>query len=266
MRISRWNGSASLLVEGARAGGQRSGCWSRFAKTLEGNWGYLGGQGIGNSGKWRRGGHSLPELLKVSVATIRRYLRSRNPALSARCCNRVRPYAEANEKGPRWRTSRYRRDEEGQVGQEGQPRQESAKEREKGRWRPRWQQDRQGPGNAEAGGRRNIQGTDEGDRLAASFGALVPVRHGRQKKMGLRVTSARPKTESASIPSSPDPSLIAARAAGFRPGGVSRFRGVVMLDLYQIAPADRPPRSRNTIAAHTPAVFPALCDPGSHPP
>jgi len=84
---------------------------------------------------------------------------------------------------------------QGQVGQEGQPRQVSAQRRQEGRGgqnpgRPRRQQAREDPGAAETARRRYIEGAHESHRLVASFGTRLSVRHGGQED-GLIVTSTK---------------------------------------------------------------------------
>jgi len=74
------------------------------------------------------------------------------------------------------------------AGKKGQPEKEGAPERAKRR--PRGQQNCHDPGAAEAAGRRNCQGTAQGDRLAAAFSAGLHQRHAG-KKMGLAVTSTK---------------------------------------------------------------------------
>ena len=70
--------------------------------------------------------------------------------------------------------------QEGYLGQAARPK-PKGRETCQTRWRARGQQERQDPGTAEAVRRRDPEGTDEGDRLAAAFGPGFSLGRGRQK-------------------------------------------------------------------------------------
>ena len=69
----------------------------------------------------------------------------------------------------------------GKSAKKDHPSQESAQRREESQIRPRGQQDQQGPGAAEAAGRRHSQGAHENDRLAGAFRTRLPVGYCRQE-------------------------------------------------------------------------------------
>ena len=66
-------------------------------------------------------------------------------------------------------------------GKKATPAKKAPKSAKQSRRRPRRQQSRQDPRPAQAAGRRNVQGTAKGQRLAAAFRTRIPFRHDRQE-------------------------------------------------------------------------------------
>ena len=131
---------------------------------------------------------------------------------------------KASQEGQRRQTCAHGRAEEGQGGEEGHPRQESAqgaKGAKKGRRRPRGQQTANVLDLLKRKGGATAEGTDEGHGLAGPQRAGIPLRNGRQEDgPGRHVHQGRGRRaqllrQGLSLP------VRITRAARFPPGGVA---------------------------------------------